>query len=133
MCLYSDEKPTLEIAQEDIITFKWVNIRYKHRTLLDRLLFRKKIQCYMAPMYMFIYIPGEIHETTLDSFVLDWSGTCFKSGRGFYSLANKNKRINTNVRCIIPKGARYYRVFSYYYMDYVYISSQIIIAPMKLS
>ena len=126
MCEYAGTKPKLQTAEKDIVTYKEVLKVFKPRNLLDRILRRKRILRYESVYYYSTFTPGELCETSLEEFI--FRNLRWESRRGYYSIAKR--ALCTNVKCIIPKGAKYYKVWSESYDSYVYISDKIILKPL---
>lgn len=131
MCTITYTEPTLETAKKDIVVYKIVgSLIYKKRTLIDKLLCRKaKLFSCMSQYKEFKYLTGIVHETILDpfnkmqSYLHGYNG--YESGRGFYSYANKPSSIFTIVKCVIPKGAKYYLAYDEFAEKYIYTSNKI--------
>lgn len=117
------EKPKLQIADEDIVVYKCVEIRYK------RILFGlvRKVNYYSSLFQLFKYLPNKIYNTELDEFSSNSLKRYF-SRRGFYSYENRE---HGNVKCIIPKGAKYYRCVEVFTNEVIYHSDKIkIVKPI---
>lgn len=104
MCTISEVDPKLEIAEEDIVVYKRLfdfNLRF------FGLFGGTAKSIHREYSYEF----GKIYETYLEQFVLDKGQRsdkdCYKSRGGFYSWADKVH--DANVKCIIPKGSKYYK------------------------
>lgn len=121
MCTLSKKNPELKIATEDIVVFKQVCIIEKRLNWFQRFFCRApKITLYISWTRCFFYIPNKVYETTLDEFKRDSNGFYY-SGRGFYSYKNKIG----NVKCIIPKGAKYYVAHDEHSQTIIYHSNKI--------
>ena len=129
MCTYTDRLPELQIAKEDIIVYKYVNIIYKPKSIFDFLFKRKRIKYFESKYTSFKYKPHVEYKTILDPFIRSFKDpTVFESGSGFYSFKDVNDCCN--VKCIIPKGSEYFLVRNMiygYYDQWIYHSDRIII------
>lgn len=124
MCTVTYDNPVLQIAKKDILVYKQVFIIYKPKTWVDKILFRKKkVDHYKSSVEGFEYLPNKVYKTKLDPFKEE-EDNLYYSGRGFYSYASRSRLyVNNNVKCIIPKGSKYYIALDG--LDYIYHSDQI--------
>lgn len=122
MCIYNRNKPTLKIAEEDIICYKLVNIYYKPISWFTRIFRKKPKLAYFSSFARgYKYKLGKLEVTNLEEFHTVFK-CCFASGGGFYSY---DMAIFGNVKCIIPKGAKYYAVIDDDSNRLIYISEAI--------
>ena len=121
MCIVSTEKPELQIAERDITVYKCT---HKMKTVRYGLFKLKKKIFINSLIYDFVYRQDKVYETKLDEFEPHTSIRLnrYMSGRGFYSWKTSKY---ANVKCIIPKGAKYYCVYNSVENRIVYISDKI--------
>lgn len=118
MCVRTTIMPILNIAKEDIVVYKKVHIQ--HKTFLG---IRTKMQKFISDQEGFVYKPNKVYKTTLDYFTKsNIFPQHYVSKRGFYSWSN---RYGANVKCIIPKGSKYYLELDRNTHRPVYISDKI--------
>lgn len=109
MCTFTYKNPELQIADRDIIVYKNVIDLYP-RNILDYI---RNGFSWIKPIAFesftkhFHYKPNKVYTTQLDNFILDGITGKYHSREGFYSY--ERKTYDSNVKCIIPKGAYYYR------------------------
>lgn len=120
----------LQVAQNDIVTYKKVDILYKHRSWLDKLLMKKpQISEYISLYMAYSYVPNKVHTTKLVPF--EESCGHYYSSRGFYSWPVVPPYASNIVKCIIPKGANYYLAYDEVDKVETYISDKIkIVSPL---
>lgn len=100
MCIVTDVKPELKTAEEDIVVYKKVCVSKK--TKFFGLI---KTQEISSDVRGFKYKLNKLYHTTLDPFKCNYITDGYYSKRGFYSWKENHW---ANVKCIIPKGAKYY-------------------------
>lgn len=115
MCTVTSVKPIKHIAEEDIITYKGVNI--EHFRLLGINLWIKGFSSEIRTHY---YKKNVVYTTRLDPFKVEHIR--YFSGSGFYSWESPSY---ANVKCIIPKGSEYYLVCDETSFEWIYTSNQI--------
>lgn len=114
MCVIVDECPELKTAEEDIVVYKYVIVSYK----------RNKKPSIQSLIRHFPYELNKEYQTTLDHFERTYSR--YYSKRGFYSWKDRDaKQIIINVKCIIPKGSKYYLIHDIADDTDTYISDRI--------
>ena len=135
MCTVTYDKPELQIAKEDIVVYKHVKAIWREpNTWWQKLLYRKKqLICCMSPYRDHIYKIGKVYTTHLSPFGID-KHSRYCSYEGFYSWKYKQPGKDTptmvQVKCIIPKGARYYLAHDWYMDADVYTSNKIKIVSL---
>lgn len=123
MCTTTYEKPILQIAQEDIVCYKRVNITYEPISKFRLYILREKprINRIYSYHYGFKYELNKVYHTSLCEFTSLCTST-YNSHSGFYSY---DTPAGCNVKCIIPKGAEYYLVRDLNTNRMIYTSNQI--------
>lgn len=71
----------------------------------------------------FYYKPNKVYTTQLGEFIPNKIVKIYTSWRGFYSY--EKRTFYSNVKCIIPKGANYYRAFDLHENCIIYTSNKI--------
>lgn len=105
MCTTTLDEPKLQIAKKNIVVYKKVDIsKYK------KSIFPWKNYVF-SDIKEFKYILRKTYKTKLEPFFcapyFNWY--CWCSGSGFYSF--KDRMSYVNVKCIIPKGSRFYLTY----------------------
>lgn len=122
MCTVTNKAPELQVANEDIVVYKCVKLpKFK----IFSKLFKRGLT-FKSILTPFIYKQNEVYTTSLDPFILQERRDnllLWISQRGFYSFESKN--LITNVECIIPKGAYYYKAFDLGMCETIYHSNKI--------
>lgn len=119
MCTISLKNPELQIAEEDIVVYKYIHPVWNKV---------KDEYVYMSDIKSFVYEIGKVYETELEPFkrILNCAmcGDLYKSGKGFYSYKEFISE-RCNAKFIIPKGAKYYLCENEIYNIFIYHSDKI--------
>lgn len=106
MCTVTSRIPKLQVAKEDIITYKIVYVKYK--SILGIFTKRYIVSSIFYKKYSF----NKVYKTKLEKFKYCISRQVFLSGNAFYSYKYYPSKIYLApdeyvVKCIIPKGSSY--------------------------
>lgn len=104
MCTRTLTRPDLQGAEEDIVVYKCVHIHYKKRFFG---LF-KSVHMFSSFHRKFCYYPGKVYKSYLEDFKYALLDDSYYSGQAFYSWSDQKE---ANVKCIIPKGSKFYKCF----------------------
>lgn len=121
MCVTVLYEPELQVAEEDIVVYKTVRLYNQDENLV------------LSYVKLYEYILGKVYTTDLVPFreYCYYSYYTFYSGRGFYSWKDPyGYNCGTLVKCIIPKGSKYYLVTDITTRKDIYVSNKIKIVSL---